>query len=42
MVLDGQRLQFTISFEQSRSSIEVRQALEEIEDWTDPKVKVLN
>ncbi len=42
VVLDGQRLQFTISFEQSRSSDEVRQALEEIEDWSDPKVKVLD
>ena len=42
VVLDGQRLQFTISFEQSRASDEVRRALEEIEDWSDPKVKVLD
>ncbi len=42
VVLDGQRLQFTLSFEQSRSSDEVRRALEEIEDWSDPKVKVLD
>src|SRR3989344_3038923 len=42
VVLDGQRLQFTLSFEQSRTSDEVRLALEEIEDWSDPKVKVLN
>ena len=40
--LDEQRLQFTISFEQSRASDEVRRALEEIEGWSDPKVKILN
>ena len=42
VALDAQRLQFTLSFEQSRASDEVRLALEEIEDWSDPKVKVLN
>lgn len=42
VALDGQRLQFTLSFEQSRASDEVRRALEEIEDWSEPKVKVLN
>ncbi|HAO64765.1 TPA: hypothetical protein DCQ44_02155 [Candidatus Taylorbacteria bacterium] len=41
VALDGQRLQFTLSFEQSRTSDEVRRALEEIENWSDPKVKVL-
>ena len=41
VALDGQRLQFTLSFEQSRLD-EVRRALEEIEDWSEPKVKVLN
>ena len=40
--LDGKRLQFTISFEQSRSSDGVRRALEEIENWLDPKVKIIN
>lgn len=40
--LDAQRVQFTLSFEQSRASNEVRRALEEIENWLDPKVKVLN
>lgn len=40
--LDGRRLQFTISFEQSRSSDGVRRALEEIEKWPEPKVKVLD
>lgn len=42
VALDGQRLQFTISFEQSRASDEVRRALEEIEDWSEPKVRVLD
>lgn len=42
VALDGQRLQFTISFEQSRASDEVRRALEEIESWSEPKVKILN
>lgn len=42
VALDGQRLQFTISFELSRASDEVRRALEEIEDWSEPKVKVLD
>lgn len=42
VALYGQRLQFTLSFEQSRSSDEVRRALEEIESWSEPKVKVLN
>ena len=36
------RLQFTICFEQSKSSDGVRRALEEIEKWSDPKVKVLD
>ncbi len=39
--LDGQHLQFTLSFEQSRQSDPVRRALEEIESWPDLKVKVL-
>lgn len=38
--LDG-KLQFTISLEQSRASDGVRRALEEIESWPEPKVKVL-
>jgi prephenate dehydrogenase len=38
----GGRLQFTISFDQSRASDEVRRALEEIENWPEPKVKVLD
>lgn len=42
VVLDGRRLQFTISFEQSRSSNGVRRALEEIENWTEPRAKVLS
>ncbi|OGY52419.1 MAG: hypothetical protein A2951_00310 [Candidatus Buchananbacteria bacterium RIFCSPLOWO2_01_FULL_56_15] len=42
VALDGQRLQFTISFEQSRASDGVRRALEEIEDWPEPRVKVLD
>ncbi|MEX0931765.1 MAG: prephenate dehydrogenase/arogenate dehydrogenase family protein [Candidatus Paceibacterota bacterium] len=42
VALDSKRLQFTLSFEQSRASDEVRRALEEIEDWSDPKVKVLD
>ncbi|MDB5239077.1 MAG: hypothetical protein JWO00_412 [Candidatus Parcubacteria bacterium] len=42
VALDAQRLQFTLSFEQSRASDEVRRALEEIEDWSDPEVKVLD
>lgn len=41
VALDNQRIQFTISFEQSRASDEVRRALEEIESWVEPKVKVL-
>ncbi len=40
--IDSTRLQFTLSFEQSRASDEVRRALEEIEDWSDPIVKVLD
>lgn len=39
--LTASRLQFTISFEQSRSSEEVRRALEEIESWSDLKPKIL-
>lgn len=39
--LGGGRMQFTISFEQSRSSDGVRKALEEIENWQKPKVRVL-
>ncbi len=42
VALDGGRVQFTISFEQARGSEEVRQALAEIEAWSEPKVKVLN
>lgn len=42
VALDGQRLQFTISFEQSRASDKIRRALEEIENWQEPKVEVLN
>lgn len=42
VLLDAQRLQFTISFEQSRSSYEVRRALEEIEGWQDITVRVIN
>ncbi len=42
VVLDGQRLQFTLSFEQSRASYEIRRALEEIEGWSDLLVKVLD
>lgn len=42
VALDGQRIQFTISFEQSRESHEVRRALDEIENWREPQVKVLN
>lgn len=38
--LDG-KLQFTISFEQSRFSHGVRRALEEIESWTEPRVNIL-
>jgi prephenate dehydrogenase len=37
----GNTLHFAISFELSRSSNQVRLALEEIQSWTDPKVKVL-
>lgn len=38
----GERVQFTISFEESPQSDKVRQALEEIEAWTEPQVKVLS
>ena len=38
VMLDGGRLQFTISFEQSRASDEVRRALEEIENWDGPRM----
>jgi prephenate dehydratase len=38
---DDEHLQFTIGFEQSRSSDEVRRALEEIEAWSTPRVRVL-
>jgi prephenate dehydrogenase len=41
VALDGGRVQFTISFELSRASDEVRQALAEIETWSEPKVKVV-
>jgi len=41
VTLDDQTLQFTISFDQSRTSDEVRRALEEIQDWKDIKVEVL-
>ena len=39
--LGEQRLQFTIGFEQSSSSDEVRRALEEIEQWSSYKVKII-
>lgn len=41
VALDEHRLQFVISIEQSRSSDEVRRALEEIENWPDMNVKVM-
>jgi prephenate dehydrogenase len=41
VTLDGQRIQFTISFEQSGTSQEVRKALHEIENWHEPKVRVV-
>ena len=40
-VVLGERLQFTISFEQTRDSVEVCRVLEEIGNWQDQKVKVL-
>lgn len=40
VVLDGKRLQFTLSFEVSRTSDEVRRALEEIENWKDVSVGI--
>lgn len=40
--LEGGRLQFTISFEQPRSSNSVRLALEEIEAWQEPRANILN
>lgn len=42
VLLDGQRQQFTISFEQARMSGPVRDALEEIQSWRDLRVKVLD
>lgn len=42
VALDDCRVQFTISFEQSRSSDVVRRALEEIEGWKEPMVKVIS
>jgi prephenate dehydrogenase len=42
VLLDGRRLQFTISFEKSPASEEIRRALEEIEDWPEPKVKIMS
>jgi prephenate dehydrogenase len=41
VMLDNRRLQFTISFDQSRSSDLVRRALEAIESWPDIKASVL-
>ena len=38
----GEKLQFTISLEQSRSSDRVRRALEAIESWSEPKATILN
>jgi prephenate dehydrogenase len=39
--LDGTRMQFTIKFDESRTSERVQAALEEIGDWPDPKIKIL-
>lgn len=39
--LDDKRLQFTVAFERSRNSDEVRLALQEIEGWNEPRVKAL-
>ena len=36
----GERLQFTISLEQSRSSDGVRRALEAIESWPEPRATI--
>ncbi len=41
VILDGQRVQFAISFEQARSSDVVRLALEDIENWEDLKAKII-
>jgi prephenate dehydratase len=41
VILDGQRVQFAISFEQSRSSDAVRRALEDIDNWEDLKVTII-
>jgi prephenate dehydrogenase len=41
-VILGEKLQFTISLDQSRSSDGVRRALEELEKWEDPKVEIIN
>jgi AHAS-like ACT domain-containing protein len=41
VMLSDRRIQFTISFEQAGSSEGVRRALEEIEVWKSPQVKVL-
>ncbi len=38
--LDGKHIQFTISLEQPRTSDEVRRALEEIEGWKRPRIRV--
>ncbi len=37
-----QHIQFTISFEQSPASDNIRKALEEIESWPNSKVKIIN
>jgi prephenate dehydrogenase len=39
--LDDKHQQFTVAFERSRDSDEVRRALQEIESWDDPRVKAL-
>lgn len=41
-VLLGHRLQFAISFEESRSTDQIRRALEEIENWNECKAIVSN
>lgn len=40
--LDAARIQFTVSFDQPRSSDAVRKVLEEVEGWRDPKVRVVS
>jgi hypothetical protein len=40
--LGADRIQFTVSFDQPRSSDAVRRALEEVEGWREPKVLVVS